>query len=261
MADLLNFSGSITLFLTFLIILIRVSSVLVFAPIFSSTAIPPQVKIAIYITLSFVLFPVVKQYIHLPDFTALSIGLIVARELLLAVGMAFCVQLVWTGIELGAQLVGFMMGFTIANVLSPQENIQISILSEFFSIFALLIFLVIDGHYIFIKAMVDSFKMIPVGTFSINQGVIAMFNQSIIMMFSIAFQVLAPAVIALIITNVVFGIIARVMPQINVIIVAFPLSIGIGFFVMGATLTYSAYTISNYYKTALSLIYSILGVR
>ncbi len=261
MAELLNFNGSLAIFFTFLIILIRVSSVLIFAPIFSSSAIPPQVKIAICFVFSIVLYPIVKPYIHIADFTALNIGLIVIRELILAIGMAFCVQLVWAGIELGAQLVGFMMGFTIANVLSPQENIQISILSEFFSIFALLIFLAIDGHYIFIRALVDSFKMIPVGGFVFNQGIFEIFNRSMIMMFGVAFKVLAPAIIALLITNVVFGIIARVMPQINVIIVAFPLSIGIGLFVMGATLTYSAYTINSYYQNALSLVYAILGAK
>ncbi len=259
MSELVNFNGSLAVFFTFLIILLRVSAIIVVAPVFSSSAIPPQVKIAFAFVFSLALYPVVKGYIQLPDFTVLNIAMITVRELLLAVAMAICIHFVWAGIELGAQLVGFMMGFSIANVLSPEENVQISILSEFASIFAILVFLIIDGHYVFIRAMADSFRLIPVGGFVAGKSLFNAFNHLVVMMFGIAFKVLSPAIIALLITNVVFGIIARVMPQINVMIVAFPLSIGIGLFVLGITFAYSAGVISSYYQQALSIVYAILG--
>ncbi len=259
MSELFNLAGSLDIFFVFFIILIRVSSIVVFAPVFSSSSIPSQIKIAFAFVFSLALYPVVKDYIHITDFSILGITAMVVREVILSAALAFCVHFVWAGIELGAQLVGFMMGFSIANVLSPEENLQISILAEFESIMAILIFLIIDGHHIFIKAMVDSFKMIPVGGFVLNHNIFDILLKLSAMMFSVTFQILAPAVIALVVTNVVFGIIARTMPQINIMIVAFPLSIGIGLFVLGVSFSYSAYVIVKYYDSALSYIYALLG--
>jgi flagellar biosynthetic protein FliR len=259
MSWLSNFSGSLDIFFVFLIILLRVSSIIVFAPIFSSSSIPAQVKVAFALIFSVVLYPSANQYIHVTDFSVLNIAVTVIRELILSVALGFCIHFVWAGIELGAQLVGFMMGFSIANVLSPEENLQISILAEFESIMAVLIFLIIDGHHIFIRAMADSFKMVPVGEFVLNQNVFDILMKLTAMMFGVSFKILAPAIIALVVTNVVFGIIARMMPQMNIMIAAFPLSIGIGLFVLGVSFSYSAYVVAKYYNSALSYVYALLG--
>ncbi len=259
MIDLLSLNGSLSAFFVFLIILIRVSAIIVLAPIFSSAYIPAQIKIGFALLFSLALYPVVKQYINITDFSVLNLALIAAKETVLSAALAFCVHFLWAGIELGAQLVGFMMGFSIANVLSPEDNMQISILAEFESIMAILIFLIIDGHYVFIRAMVDSFKMVPVGGFVLNHTTFDILNRLVLMMFGVAFKILAPAIIALTITNIVFGIIARTMPQINIIIVAFPLSIGIGLFILGVSFSYSAYVIVKYYNSVLSYVYSLLG--
>ncbi len=259
MVELFNPNTTLITLLTFFIVLLRVSAIIVFAPVFSSASIPAQVKIAFSLVFAMVLYPIVKQYIHITDFSIMNIAVIVIREVILSAALAFCVHFLWAGVELGAQLVGFMMGFSIANVLSPEENLQISILAEFESIMAILIFLVINGHYIFIRAMADSFRLVPVGGFALNQGMFDVLNKLALMMFGVAFKILAPAVIALLITNVVFGIIARTMPQINIMIVAFPLSIGIGLFVLGVSLSFSAYVLVKYYNNVFIHIYSILG--
>ncbi len=259
MQALFNLTGSLDIFYTFLIVLLRVSAIIVLAPIFSSSSIPNTIKIAFAFVFSMVIYPSVKDYIHIVDFSVLNLTVITIRELILSAALAFCVHFVWAGIELGAQLVGFMMGFSIANVLSPEENLQISILAEFESIMAILIFLIINGHHIFIKAMVDSFKMVPVGGFFLNHSSFVILSRLTAMMFSVTFKILAPAIIALVVTNVVFGLIARTMPQINIMIVAFPLSIGIGLFILGVSFSYSAYVIMGYYNSALSYIYAFLG--
>ncbi len=245
-------------FIIFLIILIRVSSIIIFAPVFSSSSIPPQLKIAFCLIFTIVLFSTVKPYIHITSLNALVIFSIIVRELALAILLALTVHFIWSGVELGAQLVGFNMGFAIANVLSPEQNIQISVLSEFESIFAILVFLAINGHYAFIKALAFSFKVIPVGGFITNQGIFEIFNRLVSMLFTVSFSVLAPAILALFITQVVFGLIARTMPQINIMIVAFPLSIAIGFITLGASFMFMSDALIKYYNDAFRYIFTIL---
>ncbi|AEA33843.1 flagellar biosynthetic protein FliR [Hippea maritima] len=259
MSDLLVYSGHFyTNFLAFLFILLRVSSIIVFAPIFSSASIPPQVKVAFSFVFAVILYPTVRSYIHIESINTLYIVSITLRELMFAVLLSLTIHFIWSGLELGAQLVGFNMGFSIANVISPEENIQISVLAEFESIFAILVFLIINGHYVFIQAMTYSFEVLKVGGFSLNQNIFHIFNKLTAVLFDVSFTVLAPVIIALFITQVVFGVIARTMPQMNIMIVAFPLSIAIGFITLGASFVFVAESLIHYYHQAFGYIYAII---
>ncbi len=259
MLELLNPHLVWTVLIPFMFVLIRVSTIIIVAPVFSSAYIPPQVKIGFALIFSLAIYPFVKQYVPVVGMNNLwDLALISAENLILGVMMAFTIQFIWTGIEYSANLIGFMMGFTIANVLSPEQNIQISILAEFMSIVAILVFLSINGHYLFIKAMVDSFKLVPIGTFAMHRSILSILNHLVIVMFDLSFKILAPAVVALIITNVIFGVLARIMPQMNVMIVAFPLSIGLGLFAFALSLNFSADVMVKYYGYAVHWIYSVL---
>ncbi len=261
MNELIVYTSSFyTNFVIFLFVLLRVSAIMVFAPVFSSMSIPPQVKMAFCFVFSAAIFPVAKPFIHIHQLTALSLFVITVREIVFATLLALTIHFIWSGIELGAQLVGYNMGFSIANVISPEENTQISILAELESIFAILVFLCIDGHHEFIKATVFSFKMLPIGEFVINESIVNIFIKLVSMMFAVAFNVLAPVIIALFITQVVFGLIARTMPQINIMIVAFPLNIAVGFLVLGAAFTFATNALITYYNEAFKYIYAIIKV-
>lgn len=231
----------------FFLIFVRVASILLLAPIFSYKAIPTIVKIFLSVVFAFILYDSVKSYITININNIYELAILTFREILLGTALAFCIQFVWSGIEMAADLISFMMGFSIANVLSPQTNTQISIITEFESLFAILIFLAIDGHYFVIQALVESFKLIPVGSFVVNKGLLAFIVQLIFIMFSLAVQVLAPVVLALIITNIVFGVISRTMPQMNVLIASFPITITVALFLLGVTFNFAANVMIKYY--------------
>ncbi len=231
----------------FFLVFVRVASILLLAPIFSYKSIPIMVKILFSITFAFVLYPLVKDYVNVNITNMVELIVVVVREILLGASLAFCIQFVWAGIEIAAGLVSFMMGFSIANVLSPQTNTQISIITEFESLFAILVFLAIDGHYFVIRSLVESFQLIPIGSFVVNKGLIGFIVYLVLVMFSISVQILAPVVLALIVTNIVFGVISRTMPQMNVLIASFPITITIALFLLGVTFNFAANVMIKYY--------------
>lgn len=231
----------------FFLVFIRVTSILLLAPIFSYKSIPVMVKILLSVVMAFVLYPIVKDYVNVNITNTVELIVLIVREILLGASLAFCIEFVWAGIEIAAGLISFMMGFSIANVISPQTNTQISIITEFESLFAILVFLAIDGHYFVIRALVESFQLIPVGSFLINKSLIEFIVHLILTMFSVSVQILAPVVVALIITNIVFGIISRTMPQMNVLIASFPITITIGLFLLGVTFNFAANVMIKYY--------------
>ncbi|OSS42588.1 Flagellar biosynthesis protein FliR [Desulfurella amilsii] len=231
----------------FFLIFIRVASILLLAPIFSYKSIPAMVKILLSVVMAFVLYPIVRDYVNVNITNTVELIVLIVREILLGASLAFCIQFVWAGIEIAASLISFMMGFSIANVLSPQTNTQISIITEFESLFAILVFLAIDGQYFVIRSLVESFQLIPIGSFVINKSLIEFIVYLILTMFSVSVQILAPVVVALIITNIVFGIISRTMPQMNVLIASFPITITIGLFLLGVTFNFAANVMIKYY--------------
>jgi flagellar biosynthetic protein FliR len=135
---------------------------------------------------------------------------------------------IYAGIQIAGELIGFQMGFSIANVLDPMSGITAPIISNILYITAFLLFFTLGGHHMLIKGMVESFHMIPIGESMVHRE----FLMSVItyagQMFVIGIKVSAPVVGILLLINIALAVITRALPQMNVFIVAFPVTIGVG---------------------------------
>jgi len=248
----------------FILILARITGTMMTAPILGSNLIPRQIKAGISIILTLILFPVVlkTQVVSLPmDWITWSTEII--RELILGIILGYSVKLLFLGVEFAGQIVGFQMGLGIANVFEAQSQSQVSIISEFKNIMAIMIFLSLNAHHYFLRGLTDSFILVPLFNFSphlplIKRLVILMDN-----IFIISLKIGAPIIAALLLTEIALGIIARIVPQMNVFIVALPLRIGVGLLVMAFSLPFFLYILrglfSNLYKDILILLYAMRG--
>ena len=225
-------------FMTFSLILIRVSMILFLAPIFGSEIVPAQVKIVLAVSLSFILMNVVTVDRSVFPETIFSLAHLILRELMIGIVLALLVRLILEAVQFGGQYIGYQMGFAIVNVIDPQSGNQTSVLSQFAYILALLIFLVVNGHHIIIRALVQSFALAPPGGVTMQhmvlREVLAAFGQ----MFVIAIKIGAPALGVLFCAKVSMGIIAKTVPQMNVLFVGMPMYIFIGLLVFGLSLSF-----------------------
>ena len=130
------------------------------------------------------------------------------------------------------------MGMALANVMDPSSSQQVPLLAQFTNLFALLIFIAINAHHWFIKALTHSFQMVPPLNVNFSGSLMEHLIKMSGNMFVIGIQVGAPVIAALLITSVAFGLIARTVPQMNVFIVAMPLKIGVGLLFLGFSLPY-----------------------
>ena len=224
--DLFNFS--LEQFQSFLLVLMRVGAILMTVPIFGSRNLPMQLKIGLTLVTSIILFPVIPSLHSVFPTHILSFGLVMGAEIMIGMIIGFSVRLIFSGIQLAGQLVGFQMGFAIVNVMDPQTSTQLSIIAGFKNIVATLIFLAINAHHWFLRAIVSSFQIVPPMEFNFSpllmESILGMVNR----IFIIAIKVGAPLIAALLFTNVALGLIARTVPQINIFIVGFPLQIAVG---------------------------------
>jgi flagellar biosynthetic protein FliR len=128
------------------------------------------------------------------------------------------------------------MGFAAANVFDPQSERQVALISQFQNVFAILIFLAINGHYIFFQTAVMSYDLLPPGQLNLSGDAVPYLMELASHMFEIGVQFSAPVLAVLLLSGLILGILARVFPQLNVFLLSFPINIGTAFIVMALTL-------------------------
>ena len=222
----------------FFLIFLRVGAILMSIPVFDSKSIPLFFKIALAFATSIILFPMLRVDPVPMATSVLALAVGVTGEILLGLIIGFSVKLIFAGIQLAGQLAGYQMGMALANVMDPSSSQQVPLLAQFNNLFGLLIFISINAHYLFIRALTHSFEMVP----PLNVNFSGSLMEHLIKMsgniFVIGIQVGAPVIAALLITSVAFGLIARTVPQMNVLIVGMPLKIVIGLLFLGISLPY-----------------------
>ena len=220
----------------FLLIFIRVGVILFVLPFFNSRTIPILCKIGLALIITMVVYPVTNN--QAPEFpvTVLGIAYLITGELIIGMILGALVQLFFEGVRIMGQLVGFQTGFAITNILDPQSGTQVSILSNMAYLMAMVLFLVLNGHHILLNALRESFEIIPVGALNLQQPMLHKLVLHMGDMFVIGLKIGAPAIAALLFAKVVFGLITKLIPQMNIMIVAFPLQIIIGLLFFGISL-------------------------
>jgi len=222
----------------FLLIFLRVTSMMMIIPVFESRNIPVIFKIGLSFAVSLILFPVL-EFDSFPVFTGLlPFALGVAGEIMIGVIIGLSVKLLFSGIQLAGQIAGIQMGFGMSRVLDPGMGTQVSSIGQILNLVALLIFLSINAHHFFLRAIADSFTIVPPLNFHFGNS---LFQYLMILagnMFVIAIKAGAPVMAALLLTSVAFGLVARTVPQMHIMIVAMPLKIAVGLFFLGITLPY-----------------------
>ncbi|MBW1720711.1 MAG: flagellar type III secretion system protein FliR [Deltaproteobacteria bacterium] len=216
-------------------ILVRVSILVAMLPFFGAKGLPMLWKAGLSVVLAVVLIPVVPPPGPLPStLPELVLGLI--SEALLGFILAFVARLVFAAIQLAGQFMAFQMGFAMARVMDPVTGVQSTTLSQFLYLFAILIFFSINGHHIFIRALAESFQMIPPNGFHADPRVWEIVIRASAKMFLVALKIAAPIIIALFLSNLCLGIVAKTVPQVNILMIGFPVNIGLGLIFFGLTI-------------------------
>ena len=218
----------------FFIVFLRVSAVVAMLPILSDRSTPVRIKGGLSVLITMLVIPFVGRPAEMPA-DPISLLLMMAGEVLIGFILGFASSLLFAGIQMAGDLIGFQMGFSIVNVIDPATSAQVSIISEFQYLLAGLLFLAVDGHHMLILAVSESYTVLPVLGFHVTGALVQSLVELSRELFVIAVKISSPVVIALVFANLGLGLIARTVPQINILVVGFPLQIAIGLIGIGLT--------------------------
>ena len=227
----------VLLYQNFLLVTLRTGCLLYFCPPWDSTFIPTTVRAFSILGLSLALTPIVSPY--LPPFPATWAAgvLLVIREILIGLGCGLVFRFFFAGVEMAGNLVATQMGFGMATLLDPQTQAQNTILAEMMVLLATLLFLTVNGHHAFLRLVVKSFQEVPLSTtISLPDSLFGYVPNFGRLMYSMSVQLLAPVLALLFLIQLALGLVARAVPQIQVMMVSFPLTIALGLLFFSFTL-------------------------
>jgi len=242
---------------TFLLVLIRLLVFLSFMPLFKSRSLPRMTKIAISIVFAIVLFPLIPTPEGIAN-NAIAYSLLICKEIIVGIILGFATEFIFHGVRFAGHILGHQLGLAMASVLDPQTSEQISIIGQFKWLLAIMLFLAMEGHHIFLEAMAVSFKLIPLTGIVLNEALVPYIIRLSTQIFVIAIQISAPVMAALIMTNMGMGLLARTLPQMNIFIVGFPLTIGIGLISIALGIPFFALTMDRLLGLAKNIIADLL---
>jgi flagellar biosynthetic protein FliR len=222
----------------FLLVLARLGGLVVAAPVFGHQLVPLRVRAALAVILAVVLAPAVAAASPLPA-TLWGLAGAAATESALGALIGFTAQLIFAGVSLGGQLAGMQMGFGMFNLIDPSSHAQVTIIAEWEQLIALVLFLVLDVHHLLLQALLASFHTAPPGAVVLAGGGFETVFRVAGDVFGIGVRIAAPVLIVLLMTNAALGVLARTIPQLNVFVLGFPVNVGVGLFVLGASLPFT----------------------
>ena len=210
--------------------LIRVGGVVLVAPILGAVFVPMRLRILIAAVLATAMLPAIGP---LPTVSPLSPEgmLTVAREMVIGLAIGFVFKLVMEAATFAGQVVSTGMGLSFAMVVDPQAG-SVPLLGRLYIITATLLLLATNAHLMLIAAVGESYAVMPVGTSAIYAGSSMELVHFGSIIFAGAMHLALPAVIAILMVNVAFGVISRAAPTLNLFAVGFPITLMLGFVVL-----------------------------
>ena len=228
-----------TEFLVGALAFMRVSSIMFSLPLFGDAPTPIRARILISLAITIGIFPT------LPAQWYASVGLdmfsflnVLIRELTIGLVFGFAARVLFDGLIMAASVVSYQMGFGTANLFMPDFGGSMDGYTAFHRIIVMLIFLALSMHHIFIAGIYESFSLIPAGGMSFNGSLGVIILEITSGIFSVAVQLSAPILVAVLFTTAALGLIARTVPQMNVFTMSFPANFFIGLLVYIATLPF-----------------------
>lgn len=209
------------------LIITRISMIFFIVPFFGNVNIPVRIKIALSFFLSLIIMNSV-DYSAVSYQGMLGYSILIAQEavtgLLIGIGSGFTLYI----LNFSGHMLDMEIGFSMAMEMDPTTQVQTTISATFLTAVFMLMFIASDMHYFLIDAVVDSYKVIPIGEGIVLPNLYKIFVQYVIDYFVIGFRIILPVFACILVINVILGILARIAPQMNMFVFGMQLKVFAG---------------------------------
>ncbi len=213
---------------------VRVGSTLLFAPIWGYPGLPQYLRLLLVFSIA----AGMSVVIPFNAAAVLNPGLVFPAELLIGLLLTMGIRIAFAGLHLGGQMVSYHLGFSAVQAIDPQTQNRSTLMSGYFTMFGYVFVLATNQHHVIFRALAESYRVFPIGgSIATNQWFDTLIEASK-QIFIIGWKIALPVFVATFVLELTVGFIARMQPQMNVMVMTAPLKIHIGLVILGASLTF-----------------------
>ena len=219
---------------SFLLPLFRIAALLMVMPIFGTQLVPTRVRLYLALAISVVLVPTLPPA---PQLEGISVAtfMLIAQEILIGVMLGFVLQLFFHAFVMAGQILAMQMGLGFASMVDPANGVSVPVIGQYFTMLVTLLFLAMNGHLVVFEVLAESFVTLPMGG-----GLLVDHYWEIATklgwVMGAALVLVLPAVTALLVINIAFGVMTRAAPQLNIFSIGFPLTLVLGMVIVWVSL-------------------------
>jgi flagellar biosynthetic protein FliR len=228
----------------FMLVIARIAPLFLVAPLFSSKMIPGRVRGLAAVGLAVGIAPLALKG-HKVPLDVMSLGALAAKELLVGLAFAFAISVLFAAVSAAGSLMDTLIGFSFGATVDPINGNNGSVIANLYSLVGVAIFIAINGDAWVIQGLNHTYELVPLVDYPALGSMVAGVQHAFTGIFVSAMELAAPVVLAVMITDAAFGVVARVVPQLNVFQVGFPAKVTIGLLVLGVSLPFAAGWISG----------------
>lgn len=219
---------------SFMLPMFRITSLLMTMPVFGTTLVPRRVRLYFALAITVVVAPVLPP---MPQVNALDLSalLLIGEQIIIGAGMGLLLQLFFQAFVIAGQILSTQMGMGFASMVDPTNGVSSAVIGQFFTMLVTLVFLGMNGHLVVIETLIESFTTMPVGSGLLVSNFWDLAN-GLTWVMGAGLRIVLPAITALLVINIAFGIMTRAAPQLNIFSIGFPLTLVLGMGIMWLTL-------------------------
>ena len=243
---------------SFLIVVVRTGCFLAVAPVFSDKAINARLKVLIAVCISVTIFSVMDTPLPVYE-TVLQYSMLLISEAALGLTMGFVASIIMSMLVMAGEFIDREIGFTMSTTFDPSSGAMVTITAELYNKLIITIMLISNLHYYIIRALVRSFELIPAGNVSMNfpyiySNVLGFFGQ----IFVVGFRIAMPIFIGTTMINVILGVLAKSVPQMNMFAVGMQLKVMAGLAVLAVVIMFVPNITTYLVERMQDMVYTII---
>lgn len=215
----------------YLLILVRISGFIFAAPFFSLSQVPVRVKAGISVFLGVIVGSMI-EYTPLEYAGTIGYMMLVIKELVMGLILGFASSICVYILNFAGQMIDMEIGFSMVSLFDPVSKVQTTITGNLYTYLVMLMLMVTDMHYYLLRAIIDSFRLVPLGKVEIPPDIYKSFLTFMADYFVIGFRIILPMFAATLLVNVVLGVLAKVAPQMNMFVIGMQLKVIMGLLIL-----------------------------
>ena len=232
---------------TFMLVFARVGAMVMLLPGFGESNIPVRIKLAIALLLTLIILPLHRNAYQV-DLTSMnSLGVLMVHEIIIGVVLGATARVTLSALAVAGSVIAQQLGLGFVTAVDPTQGQQGLLIGNFLTILGMTLLFATDSHHLVIAALNESYRIFSPGELLPSGDVAALATRAFASAFKIGMQLSAPFLVFGLVFNIGLGVLARLMPQMQVYFVGVPLSIMVGFLILALVITAMMGTYLNYF--------------